>query len=271
MSIGSQFLSRVLTEATKKDKKKGFEFDRSVEAMKRAMRDIGGETNLADKIAEVAAMVGIGGMYLNKPDVREGVLEAAQSLRTKAARVRAFLSIHSALSQFHGVTPITEGKASPEEELEGNAFQQFVEEVLVTLGIPEEMVSGEAKAGVKAGLKRMVAKLRADADVRAAFVTYGRLASIKLGDGVVGTKKSPFEVAAIKIKEAKEADGEAAPTNLKDVLASARAIMMALGVDVTDETVVRVVNDSSFSRSIKAACRDPKVKRGMAAFLRAVE
>jgi hypothetical protein len=47
--------------------------------------------------------------------------------------------------------------------------------------------------------------------------------------------------------------------------------MMALGVDVTDETVVRVVNDSSFSRSIKAACRDPKVKRGMAAFLRAVE
>ena len=330
MSIGSQFLSRVLTEATKKDKKKGFEFDRSVEAMKRAMRDIGGETNLADKIAEVAAMVGIGGMYLNKPDVREGVLEAAQSLRTKAARVRAFLSIHSALSQFHGVTPIAEGKASPEEELEGNAFQQFVEEVLVTLGIPEEMVSGEAKAGVKAGLKRTVAKLRADADVRAAFVTYGRVANIKLGDGVVGTKKSPFEVAAIKIKikeavdtidakafyvvntdsqkilsgpyfsqgqaekialsknsddvevmlgkelsnyvaEAKEAEGEAAPTNLKDVLASARAIMMALGVDVTDESVVRVVNDSSFSRSIKAACRDPKVKRGMAAFLRAVE
>jgi hypothetical protein len=272
MSIGSQFLSRVLTEATKKDKKKGFEFDRSVEAMKRAMRDIGGETNLADKIAEVAAMVGISGMYLNKPDVREGVLEAAQSLRTKAARVRAFLSIHSALSQFHGVTPITEGKAaSPEEELEGNAFQQFVEEVLVTLGIPEEMVSGEAKAGVKAGLKRMISKLRADADVRAAFVTYGRLASIKLGDGVVGTKKSPFEVAAIKIKEAKDTEGEAAPTNLKDVLASARAIMMALGVDVTDETVVRVINDSSFSRSIKAACRDPKVKRGMAAFLRAVE
>ncbi len=269
MSIGSQFLSRVLTEA-KKDKKAGFEFDRSVEAMKRAMRVVGGETNIADKIAEIAAMAGISGMYLNKPDVRESVLDAAQALRTKSARVRAFLAIHSTLSKFHGITQVVEAKevkTTSEEDLEGNAFQQLVEEVLVALGIPEEMVSGEAKAGVKAGLKRTIAKLRSDSDVRAAFVVFARLAGIKIGDGIVGPKKSAFAPA---IKEAKEAEDEVAPTNLKDVLATARAIMMNLGVDLADETVVRVVNDAAMSRAIKAACRDPKVKRGMAAFLRAI-
>ena len=40
-------------------------------------------------------MFGIPGMYLNKPDVREGVVEAAQELKSKATRVRAFLALHS--------------------------------------------------------------------------------------------------------------------------------------------------------------------------------
>ena len=79
MTIGAQFLARI-NEAKEV---KSFSFDRGVEAMKKAMRAIGGESDFADKIAEVAAMSGIAGQYLNKPDVRESVVDAAMSLRSK--------------------------------------------------------------------------------------------------------------------------------------------------------------------------------------------
>lgn len=339
MSIGSQFLAR-LTEA--KGEKKGFEFDRGTEAMKRAMRKIGGDNDFADKIAEVMAMCGISGMYSNKPEVRESVLDAAQVLRTKPARVRSFLALHSVLSKFHGVTPpvVAEGK---EDDLEGNAFQQLVEEVLVSLGVPEEMMGGDAKAGVKAGIRRTVAALKSDDLVRAAFVAYARYAGIRVGDKVVGVKKPGQKVEEAKMpaidpnryyviakkedsgktivvmrkngyedSEAAEAacdeyketvagddieifswdyvkgsklakilgeglvvdddeNDETDPVNLKDLNASATAIAAAMGMNMADEKMVRVVNPNALARSIRTACRDSKVKRGMAAFLRAIK
>lgn len=269
MTIGSQFLTRFLSEA-KREVPKGFKFDRSVEAMKKAMRTIGGpEKDFADKIAEVAAMMGIPGMYLNKPDVRTAVLEGAQELRSKTARVVAFLGLHSALAAFYGAVPVSEAKepsdANNEEELVGNAFQQLAEEILVSLGIPEEMVEKGAKSPVKTSLTRTIAKLRSDAGVKAALIAFARKASIKVNDKIVGSKKGPME----RVSEAEEAhDAPApAPAGVKDIIASAKAIMLALGVDFADETVVRVVNEGALARSIKTACRDPKVKAAMAVFL----
>lgn len=192
MSIGKNFLERVLNEG-KKDDTKGFTFDRSVEAMKRVMRDIGGSNNFADKIAEVASMFGIPGMYLNKPDVREGVVEAAQELKSKATRVRAFLALHSALSSFYGIAPvkIEEGlEASEEDKLEGSLFQKMIEEILVSLGIPPAMVENEAKPGIKSGLKRAIAKLRSDENVRAAAKLYALRSDIAFNDKVIGGKKA---------------------------------------------------------------------------------
>lgn len=265
MTIGSQFLTRFLSEA-KREVPKGFKFDRSVEAMKKAMRTIGGpEKDFADKIAEVAAMFGIPGMYLNKPDVRTAVLEGAQELRSKTARVVSFLALHSALAAFYGAVPVTEAKAEPEskeDELVGNAFQQLVEEILVSLGIPEEMVEKSAKSPVKTSLTRTIAKLRSDSGVKSAIVAFARKASIKVNDKIVGSKKGPME----RVTEAEEEQAPA-PAGVKDLVASAKAVMLSLGVDFADETVVRVVNEGALARSIKTACRDPKVKAAMAVFL----
>lgn len=267
MTIGSQFLTRFLSEA-KREVPKGFKFDRSVEAMKKAMRTIGGpEKDFADKIAEVAAMMGIPGMYLNKPDVRTAVLEGAQELRSKTARVVAFLGLHTALAAFYGAVPVSEAKepsdANSEEELIGNAFQQLAEEILVSLGIPEEMVEKGAKSPVKTSLTRTIAKLRSDAGVKAALIAFARKASIKVNDKIVGSKKGPME----RVSEAEEAQDAPAPAGVKDLVASAKAILVSLGVDLSDETVVRVVNEGALARSIKTACRDPKVKAAMAVFL----
>ena len=268
MSIGTQFLNRVLAEAKKPEA--GYKFDRSIEAMKRSLRDIGGENNFADKIAEVMAMVGISGMYLNKPDVRESILEAAGELRTKSARVAAFLALHSALAAFHGVVPVSEAKGTEEQDLEGNAFQKTVEEVLVVLGLPAEMVSDAAKAGVKSGLKRTIAKLRADEGVRAAVKVFAQRAGVKVGDKVVGSRK-PGVLVVTKEEVSNDEKSALRGIDAKDPAASARSILAALGVDLEDDKIVRVVNDSMLTRSIKTAVRDAKVKRGITAFLRAIQ
>jgi hypothetical protein len=104
MTIGSQFLARL--QEGKEPAKKGYKFDPATESMKRQLRDVGGEKNVADKIAEVAAMTGMQGRFMNTPEGRESVLAGAKGLRTRPAAMAAFLSLHSALAAFHGYTPM---------------------------------------------------------------------------------------------------------------------------------------------------------------------
>jgi hypothetical protein len=219
MSIGSQFLARLQEGKAPAKKTEGYQFDRQVEAMKRALRDIGGKNDFADKIAEVFGMVGVPGMYLNKAEVRESVIEAATALRSKPARVTSFLALHSALKNFHGVLALRSAPKKPrgvlaekkgdEVDLEGNTFQQLVEEVLVSLGMPVEMVTSAAKPGVKSPLRKKIAQLRADTAVRAAFVTFARLSGVKVNDGEVGMKK-PAAKASDKKMFGEEVDNPAA-------------------------------------------------------------
>lgn len=270
MTIGSQFLAR-LNEAKEKQTKKAYTFDRGTEAMKRVLRDIGGKNNFADKIAEVLNMVGVPGMYLNKPEVRESVIEAAQDLRTKPARVAAFLSMHQALATFHGVQPIVEAK---EEDLEGQGFQQLVEEIMISLGIPEEMVTASAKPAIRSGIRRTVTMLKTDTAVRTAVLYYAKMAKIRLHDAIVGMKKlgAPKVVEAVTTGTVGAAGKEVQEpvTNVKDFTAAAKTILKALGVDLADTSVVRVVNESTLNRSIKTAMRDGKVKRAASTFLRII-
>lgn len=270
MTIGSQFLAR-LNEAKKPAAKtaapaapKGPTFDRGTEAMKRAMRDIGGENNFADKIAETMNMIGVPGMYLNKPEVRESVVEAAGRLRSRAAQAAAFLVLHSALTKFSA--PLAEAK---EEDLEGQGFQQLVEEILVSLGLPEEFVGASAKPAIKSGIKRTVARLKSDAQVRIAFVTFALRAKIKLNDSIVGAKKEANAMKA-PVKEALEDVVDADDGVSKDVLVNAKKILSMMGVDLANSKLVRVVNEGALDRAIKVACRDPKVKRAVSMFMRTV-
>ena len=194
MSFGSQFLAR-LTEAKKPAEKKApYTFDRNIESMKRAMRTIGGDSDLGDKVAEALNLCGVPGMYLNKPEVRESVLDAAQGMRSKPARVTAFLALHSAL-----LTRASSLKEGKEEDLEGQGFQQLVEEIMVSLGLPEEMVGASAKPAVKTGIKRTVMALKSDAAIRSAFIVYAQRAGVKLHDSLVGAKKDAM--AAMKAKK----------------------------------------------------------------------
>jgi hypothetical protein len=272
MSLGQQFLARLNeAKAPAPVKKKAFTFDPAVETMKRGMRDIGGESDLADKIAEVMSLCGIPGIYLNKQDIKVSVVEAAQQLRTKSARVRSFLSLHSALCAFYGVEALVkEAKAEvaefSDEELEGSQFQKMVEEILVLLGAPRELVTGEAKAPVKSSMKRAIAKLRQDENVRMAVLTLARYAGIKMNDGVAGEKKvgGPKKVAMEDV--AAPAAAPAAP-NMSNLWLSADSIFKHLGLNLQDEKLVRVVNMPGLIRAVKAASRNPQTKAAMIAFL----
>jgi hypothetical protein len=256
MSIGKNFLARVLSEGKKEDTK-GFTFDRSVEAMKRSMRDIGGSNNYADKIAELFSMFGIPGMYLNKPAVRESVVEGAMNLKSKPARVRAFLALHSALYNFYGITPskIDEAK-SEEDELEGTPLQQSVEEILVSLGLPAEMVEHDAKAGIKSGLKRTISKVRADDAVFMAIRNFAKLAGIKFHDGVIGDKKAKVQEAVAV--GSMGTDPNHVDAGLKGFMDSAKKICVAFGVPemiLTKPTVVAMMKKSATHDSASGVSR----------------
>lgn len=265
MSIGQQFLAR-LNEAKEK---KTFEFDKQIESMKRAMREVGNEEDLADKIAEVFAMCGLSGTYINKAPIRESVIEAAMVIRSKTTMTRTLGQIHSSLSAMVGV--VLEAKGD-EVDLDGGAFQQLVEEVLVELGLPAELVGKNGKAAIRSALKRQCAKMRSEDSVRIAFITFAKYAGIKVGDDVIGSVKKVAKLAkpVEPVKEAVEAES-VEQVNVRDLNASARMIFGMMGLDLADEKLVRVVNDSALSRSLKAACRDAKVKRAMLAFLRAAK
>jgi len=229
MSIGTQFLNR-LNEAKSPAKK--FTFDRGTEAMKRAMRDIGGENNFADKIAEVMNMMGVPGMYLNKPEVRESVIEAASTLRSKPARTTAFHNLHAALASYKGVM-----KEAKEQDLEGQGFQQLVEEILVSLGLPESMATADAAPAIKTGIKRSVQAAKSDAGVRSAFIVFAQRAGIKLHDSLVGAKKDIMaQVNAKKASVAESLYGEADPklqvktVNANNMAGKAIAMIKALGL-----------------------------------------
>lgn len=281
MSIGSQFLDR-LVEAKKIEKPKakaGYKFDPATQSMIRQMRDIGGENNLADKIAEVAAMSGMPGRFMNTPEGRESIVEAAGQLRSKASIVAAFLSLHSALARFHGVSVVKEGK-DEEQDLDGVAFQQLVEEVLVALGLPQDLVSAGGKAGSKASVKRQIAELQRDSGVKVAYQFLAKKLGIKVNDGVVGAKKAgakkPKEEAVTEAVTQKtvgtqgaEAEDQQAPSDA--AVSAVKAMLKAVGVDLANKSLVRVSNPAALDRAIKAALRDVSVKRGVQAFARVVK
>lgn len=334
MTIGSQFLARL--QEGKEPAKKGYKFDPATESMKRQLRDIGGEKNFADKIAEVAAMSGLAGRFMNTPEGRESVIEGASKLRSRPAATAAFLSLHSALAAFHGYTPMAEGK-DEEADLDGVAFQQLVEEVLVELGVPQSLVSEGGKSGTKAGLKRVIAKIVQDSTTKVAYQFLAKKLGIKVNDKIVGAKKvgtAPKKLgeavgadpAAVKIfnkikgtpnlkagavkamvvkyldmvgKEEKhvpmltaevitmlqdadlmeatttgtvgaEGKGEQNTSNVTDFALAGKTILKALGVDLQDETMIRVANPGALARSMKAAMRNPAVKAAASMFLKKI-
>ena len=256
MTIGSKFLDRVLFEG--KDKPKGSKFDAATETLKKALRQIGGEKDFADKIVEVANLSGVPGRFMNTPEAKESIVNAATALRGRAAAVAAFLALHSAL-----VGTVTEAAAAPaadEKDLEGVGFQQLVEEVLVALGIPVALVGKDASGQVKSKVRSAAREMMANAAVKEAYKFFAKKLGIKINDGTVGVKKPGAKV----VKE----EEDVAVDNVKDLNAAAMTIAGAMGINFQDEAVIRVINANTLARQIRTTARDAKVKRAMSAFLR---
>lgn len=269
MSLGTQFLKR-LNEATSKPAG----FDAGTEAAKRQLRTVGGnEKNYGDKIAEVLNMCGIAGLYLKKKDVISSIVAAADQLRSNSRRASTMLTLHGALKSHSGMT-----MEAKNDDLQGGAFMQLMEEVMVSLGAPVELVGAEAKSGVKTRIRQLATDFSQDPTVAKAFKAYARASAIKIGDDTTGsTKAKPAKMeeavgAGTKPTQgtgdaSAEDDGEAAG-RITDVAAAAHSVFKTLGVDLTDTTMVRIVNPSALARAMRSAGRNTTVKAAMGVFLK---
>lgn len=276
MSLGTQFLKR-LNEAASKPAG----FDAGTEAAKRQLRTVGGnEKNYGDKIAEVLNMCGIAGVYLKKKPVLDSIAAAADTLRSNSRRASTMLTLHGALKSFHGMT-----MEAKNDDLQGGAFMQLMEEVMVSLGAPVDLVGANARSGVKTRIRQLATEFSQDPSINKAFKAYARATAIKIGDDKTGSTK-----AKGKEEELEEAVGQSTtPTrgtadaqpgqdddgetmgHVTNVPAAAKAIFKALGVDLADPRVLRVVNPSGLERALAKAGRNPRIKAAMGAFLKRVE
>ncbi len=220
MSLGSQFLKR-LTEATKPAG-----FDAGTEAAKRQLRTIGGnEKNYGDKIAEVLNMCGVAGMYLKKKDVIDSIAGAAEKLRSNSRQASALLTLHGALKSATGMV------MEKNVELTGGAFMQLMEEVMVSLGAPVDLVGADAKAAVKTRLRQLATDFSQDPAVSKAFKAYARAAGIKVSDDITGAKPK----AGTKIGEA-----EAPAVSMSDTLAAKKIFDKIKGTPNMSKAIVKM-------------------------------
>lgn len=277
MSLGTSFLKR-LNEA--KSAPKGASFDAGTEQAKSRIATAGGsKNNYGDKIAELLNMCGVPGMYLKKQEVIDSIVAKSKNVQSSGAGP-ALLSLHAAIKASRGMT-----MEAKNDNLSGGAFQQMMEEVLVALGAPVDLVGADAKAGVKTAMRRLALEFAQDQTVVKAFRAVARKLGVSITDSATGATKGKLAQEAVTSgtvgtngksnaggKEnagGGEDDGEL-QGRVTDVQAAAKAIFKAMGVDLNDSTMIRVVNPSALARGIATASRKPAVKSAMGAFLKKV-
>ena len=269
MTIGANFLNRVLTEKKKEpEAPKTFSGDAGTERMKMMMRDIGGPDDLADKIADVLNASGVPGAFLNKDEIRKAVIDAATLLRGQRTRKNMFMALHSVLTSFRAGEPVKGGggsgvvadkKGAVGEKDLGTGFQELVAEVLSSLGAPEMYFTKDAPAALRTSFKSAVNAMQKNAEVKAAFQALARGSRIRKGDGKVGLKQE-----AVELVEAPSIDND------PEVVKMVKDVCTALGVFDTAKNGVVRVNDI-WERSVKAkVVANPKLKMAMKNFLRVV-
>jgi hypothetical protein len=270
MSLGTQFLKR-LNEA-KPAPAAGF--DSGTENAKRRILTAGGmNKNYGDKIAELLNMCGVPGMYLKKQDTIDSIVAAAKLMQTSGAGPQ-FIRLHGAVKSASGMT-----MEARNTDLTGGAFQRLMEEVLVSLGAPVDLVGANAKASVKTSMRSLAVKFAAEPTVVKAFRAYAMKVGIKIADETTGATKGKLAQEAVgsgTVSTAPTSGSDVKPEEdegekdgrITDVSAAAHTIFKKLGVDLTDTKMIRVVNANALSRAVRVAARDPKTKRAMSSFLR---
>ena len=185
MSLGTQFLKR-LTEGKKEGTtgQKPAGFDAGTEAAKRRIMTAGGmEKNYGDKIAELLNMCGVAGLYIKKQEVIDSIVAAGKTMQTSGAGPQ-FLRLHAAVKAASGMT-----MEARNTDLTGGAFQQLMEEVLVSLGAPIDLVGSKAKAAVKTAMRSIATKFATEQTVVKAFSAYAIKVGIRIADEKTGATK----------------------------------------------------------------------------------
>lgn len=243
MSLGSQFLKRLNEGA------KPAGFDAGTEAAKRQLRTVGGnEKNYGDKIAEVLNMCGVAGMYLKKKEVVSSIAAAADQLRSNSRRASSMLTLHAALKSFHGIT-----MEAKNDDLTGGAFMQLMEECMVSLGAPVELVGADAKSGVKTRLRQLATEFSQDPAVAKAFRAYARASAIKVGDDTTGsTKAKPAKMeeavgAGTTPTQGTSTQPAKVESGVAGFIEAAHALCLALGIPQ------RVMDSPTVATNIKRA------------------
>lgn len=148
MTIGSSFLKRVIGEASDNDGvKDGLDIKLDSQARALAARNT---TAFAKRLVAFFFMCGVSGKNMNAADTESSLAEGANVLRTKPAIRKAFIAFYEALATAKGFAPpanesLEEAEATGKRK-RGDSIQKILETVLITLGLPAKLTTGEIPA-----------------------------------------------------------------------------------------------------------------------------
>lgn len=201
MTIGKQFLERVLNEADGEDRdgvKDGFNIPLDSQARAMAAKQ---KLPWAKRLVAFHFMCGVPGRYMNSPEVSETIASAADMLRKKVAVRRAFSTLYEALGAAKGYTLQTDDAAAPVKESKideakakrGSFIQKLLESVLVELGLPETLVVTSGPAAVGTGIYRTAELIEQDSTMERALRLLATRMGIKGQDAMEPVEESMNE------------------------------------------------------------------------------
>jgi hypothetical protein len=200
MTIGKQFLERVLNEADGEDRdgvKDGFNIPLDSQARAMAAKQ---KLPWAKRLVAFHFMCGVPGRYMNSPEVSETISSAADMLRKKVAVRRAFSTLYEALGAAKGYTlqaddaaaPVKESKIDEAKAKRGSFIQKLLESVLVELGLPETLVVTSGPAAVGTGIYRTAELIEQDSTMERALRLLATRMGIKGQDAMEPVEESRF-------------------------------------------------------------------------------
>lgn len=241
MSIGKSFLSRVLNEGTDSTDELGSIKKRIADVKKSA----GGEMfNITDVIVDIGSMFGIPARVLkaNVQDLKSSIRSAADRIKLAPTESTNLSTLHQALLAAN-VAAETSDK-SVKEDKEDTSFHGKVISVLKSLGYSDSVLNDEA----------------AKTKIAAAVVELSSAGAVK---------RVISRMASFATNESLENDN-ALSTN--SIVNDAMSIIRALGLDVTDQNIVKTGKSMAIQKAILTALRsNPALKPAMRAFLAKVK
>lgn len=172
MTIGSQFLKRVLQEAEDRDgviDGMNIPLDSQYRALAAQLK-----RPIEKKLVALYSMTGIPGRYVNSVDgIKDRVMAAGDMLRKSMSVRRAFDEFYNALAAAKGFAPaadaVAESVIAESKVKRGSFIQKKMETILTMLGLPEDIVTSEGPGVAAPALYRTAKMIDQSAELQAAM------------------------------------------------------------------------------------------------------